>query len=141
MRDIEKALPAIRCTAKKRDGESCNRWALRGGTVCQVHGGMLPNVKAAAERRVEEARSAILNLVPKAVLRLDELLDAEGESSRLAAVKEVLGQAGLVIVRKQESRTEKVVHPQELALDEILEALIESRARALGVVEAEVVED
>lgn len=137
----QKALPAIKCTAKKRDGTDCQRWALRGATVCQVHGGMLPNVRASAERRVEQAREAILSLVPKAVERLDDLLDAEGEAARLAAVKEVLGQAGLVIVRKAETKTEKVVHPQEMALDEILEALIEARARERGVVEAEVVDE
>jgi hypothetical protein len=115
------------------------RWALRGGVCCQVHGGQLPSVKAAALSRVEEAREQILSLVPKAVRRLDAMLDAESESVVLASVKEVLGQAGLVIVRKAETKSEVVVHPQELALDEILDALVEARART--VIEAEVIEE
>ena len=106
-----------------------------------MHGGNLPVVRDRAERRVEEARESILRLVPRAVDKLADLLEAESESTALAAVKEVLGQAGLVIVRKQETKTEKVVHPQEMALDEILEALIEARARERGVVEAEVVDE
>lgn len=108
-----------------------------------MHGGNLPVVRAKAERRVAEARENILDLVPKAVRRLEGLLDAESEAVILASVKEVLGQAGLVVVRKAEVKKEEVRHPQEMALDEILEALIEARARALGggVVDAEVVEE
>lgn len=144
MQTSDRALvPAIRCTAVKRDGGPCGRWALRGGTVCQVHGGKLPSVKKAARDNVEAARESILGLVPKAVRRLEDMMEAESESVVLAAVKEVLGQAGLVIVRKSESKQEVAVHPQEASLDEVLKALIDARAKELGgeVLEAEVVED
>jgi len=143
---LREIMPGQKCQAKRRDGEPCTRWAVRGGPVCPTHGGNLPVVRDAAERRVEEARKSVLNLLPKAVERLEGLLDADGEAARLAAVKEVLGQAGLVIVRKAETKTEVVKHPQELALDEILEALVEARARevageALGIEDAELVEE
>ena len=48
-----------RCVAKARtSGEQCKRVAIEGGTVCRSHGGAAPNVKAAAARRVAEARAA-----------------------------------------------------------------------------------
>lgn len=41
------------CTAKaKSTGNRCTRKAIRGGTVCPVHGGSSPNVKKAAQRRL-----------------------------------------------------------------------------------------
>lgn len=46
-------IPARPCSATARStGERCNRDAIRGGTVCYVHGGTLPVVKAAAAREV-----------------------------------------------------------------------------------------
>jgi hypothetical protein len=43
-----------RCRAhRQRDGKPCGAWAMRGTTVCRVHGGMAPQVRAkAAERQV-----------------------------------------------------------------------------------------
>lgn len=134
--------PAIKCTAKKRNGEPCNRWALRGGLVCQVHGGNLPVVKKAAEQRVAEAREAIIELVPKAVRRLETSLEAESETVVLAAAKEILDRAGMVVVRRSEVKEERAVHPQEVALDEVIRELVRRKARELTgetVLEAEVV--
>ncbi len=47
-----------RCTAKNRAGERCKRAAVLGGTVCAAHGGKAPQVKAAAQRRLAEAKAA-----------------------------------------------------------------------------------
>ena len=45
-----------RCTAKsKQSGDRCKRAAIIGGTVCKIHGGGIPAVKAAAERNAEMA--------------------------------------------------------------------------------------
>lgn len=42
------------CTAKaRRTGSRCKRSAIPGGTVCSMHGGKAPAVKAAAERRLQ----------------------------------------------------------------------------------------
>jgi len=49
-----------RCTAKtKQSGgtDQCVRWALKGQTVCRVHGGAAPQALAAAERRMAEERA------------------------------------------------------------------------------------
>lgn len=48
---------ARRCGAKsKSTGERCRRAAILGGTVCPMHGGRAPAVKAAAARRVARER-------------------------------------------------------------------------------------
>lgn len=44
-----------RCHAhSSRTGDPCKLWAVRGGKVCNKHGGKAPQVKAAAQQRVVE---------------------------------------------------------------------------------------
>ncbi|QHK19388.1 hypothetical protein GU243_06120 [Pseudarthrobacter psychrotolerans] len=52
------------CAAKKTDGSPCRAYAIKGGRVCRVHGGMAPSVRAAAARRAQEeaARRQLANL-------------------------------------------------------------------------------
>lgn len=40
----------MQCKAKTRRGEQCGSHAIQGGTVCRMHGGGSPRVKAAASR-------------------------------------------------------------------------------------------
>ena len=55
------------CTAKsKRSGVRCRMSAIRGSTVCIKHGGALPTVKAAAQRRLKAMLDQILD--PQRVL-------------------------------------------------------------------------
>lgn len=42
-----------RCTGRNRQGHQCARWAIPGGTVCKLHGGGAPQVRALAEIRSE----------------------------------------------------------------------------------------
>lgn len=60
------------CTATNRSGERCGRAPIPGGTVCRVHGGAAPRVKAAAERRLalQQAESHVADNV-RARGRLD----------------------------------------------------------------------
>ncbi len=45
----------VKCSGhRKRDGQPCENWAIRGGTVCAKHGGRAPQVKVAARRRLAE---------------------------------------------------------------------------------------
>jgi hypothetical protein len=46
------------CTAHTTAGNPCRRQAIKGGTVCYVHGGAAPQTKAAAHRRLAEAEAA-----------------------------------------------------------------------------------
>ena len=49
---------AVKCTARTHAGKPCKMWAARGATVCKMHGGAAPQVKAAARRRLEQATDA-----------------------------------------------------------------------------------
>lgn len=42
--------------------QGCKAWAIRGGTVCNKHGGAAPQVRAAAQRRLREAEANALML-------------------------------------------------------------------------------
>ena len=46
---------ARKCAAHCTDGRPCRGYAVAGGAVCAAHGGRVPQVKAAAARRVAEA--------------------------------------------------------------------------------------
>jgi hypothetical protein len=45
-----------RCTARKSNGEPCSQRPIRGGTVCYTHGGSTPQVRAAANVRLLQAK-------------------------------------------------------------------------------------
>src|SRR5690348_9689206 len=46
--------PERRCTAKsQRTGERCKAAAIKGGTVCRVHGGAAKQVQKAAKERLQ----------------------------------------------------------------------------------------
>lgn len=48
---------SIQCTAKsKASGKQCRRRAIKGGRVCQMHGGAAPQTKAKAAENVKEWR-------------------------------------------------------------------------------------
>src|SRR3954471_24887260 len=51
---------ARRCTARRTDGRPCRCYAIVGGKVCRVHGGAARQVRAAAERRVLQARTNVI---------------------------------------------------------------------------------
>ena len=57
-----------RCTATNRQGRRCGKPPILGGTVCRMHGGAAPQVEAKAKERLAA-------LLPKALSRLDALLD------------------------------------------------------------------
>jgi hypothetical protein len=47
-----------RCTGTNRQGQPCGNPPVQGATVCRMHGGSAPQVKAAAARRVAHAEWA-----------------------------------------------------------------------------------
>lgn len=69
-RDPMQPVDPMRCTATRRNGEQCGSKPIRGATVCRMHGGAAPQVKAKAEERLRA-------LQPKAIVTLDRLLDRE----------------------------------------------------------------
>ena len=85
----EQKLPARQCTASaKSTGKRCVRAPIAGSTVCRVHGGAAPQVRA-------KARERLLALVDPALCELDKLLrKAKMEPVRMAAVKDILDRCG-----------------------------------------------
>ena len=88
--DLGRLLPAVKCTARKRNGEPCRAMAARGANVCRVHGGSAPQVKAAAQRRIANALEA-------AATRLLGFAfdDGVADAIALAAVNGILDRGGL----------------------------------------------
>lgn len=86
--------PKYRCTAHKTNGEPCNSYRLAGMTVCNAHGGRAPQVRRAAQKRLD---SAALTVVDQ-LLRIctDDTIDPR---DRIAAAKELL------------SHTREIDHP------------------------------
>lgn len=66
----------------------CKNHAIRGGFVCQMHGGSAPQVRKKAARR-------LLAMAEPAMIRLGELAHQDGHlPTALGAVKEILERAG-----------------------------------------------
>lgn len=66
----------------KRTGDPCTQWAIRGGTVCRMHGGAAKQVKQGAARRIVDA--AITRTIRGTAMRditnpLEELLQLTSE--------------------------------------------------------------
>lgn len=75
---------AQKCVGTKQNGERCPSWAIRGATVCKVHGGLAPQVKAKAAVRDEvlnwglneitvDPGETLLRLVSQSARRASEL--------------------------------------------------------------------
>lgn len=95
--DLSKVLPAVRCTARKQNGEPCRAMAARGATVCRVHGGSAPQVKAAAKRRLDQAADALVQRL------LAFALDGgTSDNVALQAIIAALDRAGLNVKQAME---------------------------------------
>lgn len=79
------------CSARsRRTGDPCNNPPMHGTTVCRMHGGSAPQVKAAARVRIERAADRMAK----------ELLGIAADETtppavRLAAIRDALDRSGL----------------------------------------------
>jgi hypothetical protein len=80
-----------RCKTIKKNGDQCGNWALKGATVCRYHGGNAPQVRAAAQRRLDLASEI-------AAVRIVGIMNDTRVPAhvRLAAAREVLDRTGIV---------------------------------------------
>lgn len=97
-----------RCSATNRQGNQCASPAIRGATVCRMHGGSAPQVKFAAMERLKA-------LQPKALTVLESLLDRqEFPTVQIAAVRDVLdrteGKATETQTLKHEGKIELTIN-------------------------------
>ena len=81
---------ALRCTAKsKTTGAQCKNLPITGGTVCVSHGGSIPAVKAAAQRKMIALIDPALAVLYRAMVECDEW------PSRIRAALGILDRAGM----------------------------------------------
>lgn len=132
-----------RCSAtSKRSGIQCKKPAIPGGTVCAMHGGSAPQVKAAAEQRQVEAAAdqEIAKLWP-GLAGASPVKDPVGSMERLAgALEEMLERTGTKVNELSHvsaGRDLTQLRGELVLLDKVtghLRALLESMAR-LGIAE------
>ena len=81
-----------KCTAHStRTKELCNRWAMRGQTVCMMHGGKSKQALAKAEEMVQLAELKLRGLAPVAARELENLVtSADSEPVRLQAANSLV---------------------------------------------------
>lgn len=89
---MAKTRQALRCKARKRNGDPCGRYAVVGGTVCPSHGGNAPQVRAKAKQRVaeEKAAKAAEKYVAKATPLNDPLTALLKVAGEVSALKDFL---------------------------------------------------
>lgn len=109
-------MDAAQCVAtSKQSGKRCRRAPIPGGSVCKIHGGGAPQVKAAAAKRLDELR-------PLALRRLEWLLEQEDYPSTMyQAVRDVLD--------RNDGRPAETVRMELDTVDAQLRRLDEGRAR------------
>ena len=76
----------MRCAAKRRNGEGCGAWAVKGATVCRMHGGSSPQARQAAARRVQEEKAA------KEAQRLAQPIETDPSQALLDLVSSAAGE-------------------------------------------------
>jgi len=80
----------LRCTAKsKTTGVQCKNIPIVGGTVCVSHGGSIPAVKAAAQRKMVALIDPALAVLYRAMVECDEW------PSKIRAALGILDRAGM----------------------------------------------
>lgn len=93
---LAKPIPVVQCTAIKKDGTQCRKWAVRGVLVCMKHGAQLPQVRKVAEERVQAARVQMMGMTTDATKVLEQLMQpGVPEGIRLKAATEILDRSGL----------------------------------------------
>jgi len=79
-----------RCTAHSaRTGQPCQKWAIKGATVCRTHGGAAPQVKAKAEQRLRQMVDPMLDKLHALAMQTDNLKVAAD------CVRDALDRAGI----------------------------------------------
>ena len=103
-----------KCKARSsRTKELCERWAMKGQTVCMVHGGKSKQALRKAERMVELAELKLRGLAGPAVATLEDLVtNAQSEAVRLGAARDLADRAlGKAVERVQVAAKIEVIRP------------------------------
>jgi len=92
--------PMPKCSAKTSAGAACRKSAMNGGVVCSKHGGLAPQVIAAARRRLLMMIDPALGVLARATRTRTGKAAKNWEPSaqEIAAAREVLTRAGVTAV-------------------------------------------
>ena len=99
------------CTAHARNGDTCTQPAIKGATVCKMHGGSAPQVKDAARRRLWELIDPVLTRL------FDIALKEEDPRVALVAIRDVLDRAGLTEPKRVEVITIDMIEAETARLE------------------------
>src|SRR5215471_9498197 len=87
-----------------RTGKPCRNHAIAGGTVCRAHGGAVPNVRAAAEKRIQQLVLPALATIAQAIRSFDS-----EPAVALAAARDLLDRAGFKTALQVEASGRTVI--------------------------------
>jgi hypothetical protein len=123
------------CKARRRNGQPCGNRPINGATVCRMHGGSAPQVRAAAQvrllMRADDLMSALLKIA---------LDDNQPVQARLVAIRDGLDRASLA--GKQEIEIGITARPTfEDVLDGVLVDVEEDTDDDPNVIDADIVDD
>jgi len=110
--DSERCRAIVRSRSSPWAGNQCARPAIHGGTVCISHGGRLPNVKKAAQRRLAMAALPAVDRLIYMALQKPRMSDAD----RLKAILAILDRSGV----EAKAIMEVEVKPWQDALRQLL---------------------
>lgn len=99
------------CAANRTNGEPCNAPAMRGQTVCRVHGGSAPQARRKARLRLDALAYPAIATLAK------ELTEATESRDRQSAANSILDRSGY-------SRTHTIStdDAREILLERLLQA-------------------
>ena len=109
--DDKRCRGTVRSEQSPWKGNRCISFAIHGGTVCQAHGGRLPNVKKAAQMRLAMAAIPAADRLIYMALRKRNMSDGD----RLRALGMILDRAGI----EGKSTVEIEVKPWQDALQSL----------------------
>ena len=82
--------PDNQCTATaKSTGERCQRKAIKGGSVCYVHGGAAPQTQKKAQARLDEMADSVTADVQQRVDDLVDVYDAADPDEKPVIMREI----------------------------------------------------
>lgn len=117
-----------RCTAHRKNGAQCRKWAIYGTNVCDTHGGRAPQTKAKALQRLAEA-------APRVAERLIGLAENNlkdgtkvGAYAQVQAANSVLDRVGITAPKE----VTVTVTPFESILSDIENGSRDAYRRSIG---------
>ena len=96
------------CTATaKSTGERCQRAAIKGGSVCHVHGGATPQVKQKAQERLDQMADSVTADMQDIISDFSALYDAADPEDKADILAELRKNWKVVLDRTGHGPTDK----------------------------------